>query len=86
MLAIHFALQFGQIKEQRRVFIFIFFRHFIDKKRMPHNPIESLIRLLNDPSLCRQFGQQARVIVRARFSAQLAARKTHDLYLALAGL
>jgi len=46
---------------------------------------ESTIRLLGDPLTCQRFGQRAREIAKTRFSAELAARKTHDLYLAVAG-
>jgi glycosyltransferase involved in cell wall biosynthesis len=57
--------------------------------RVPLGDIETLAervqRLLNDPALCRQFGARARQVARSRFTAELAAQKTHDLYLSLSG-
>lgn len=47
---------------------------------------ERLVLLLRDGDTCRRFGQRARQFARDHCSAELAARKTHDLYLAVAGL
>ncbi len=44
---------------------------------------ERITRLLLDEATCQQFGQRARKIARERFTQELAARRTHDLYLAL---
>ena len=43
-----------------------------------------LLNLLQDPVLCSELGQRARRVAEDRFTAQLAAQKTRDLYLALA--
>jgi glycosyltransferase involved in cell wall biosynthesis len=58
--------------------------------RVPPRDVEALaksvIRLVSDPDTCWRFGGRARQVARARFSPELAAQKTHDLYQALLGL
>jgi glycosyltransferase involved in cell wall biosynthesis len=49
-----------------------------------HGLADRLLRLLQDTGACQLLGQRARRLAQDRFSAELAARKTHDLYLALA--
>jgi glycosyltransferase involved in cell wall biosynthesis len=41
---------------------------------------EAMLHLLQDAGACQRMGQRARQIAASRFSAELAARKTHDLY------
>lgn len=57
--------------------------------RVPAGDVEALaartIRLLTDEAARHSFAQQARARAQERFTQELAARKTHDLYLALAG-
>jgi glycosyltransferase involved in cell wall biosynthesis len=52
--------------------------------RVPAGDVQALasgvLRLLQEPETCRLFGRQARDVARQRFSPELAARKTHDLY------
>jgi glycosyltransferase involved in cell wall biosynthesis len=57
--------------------------------RVPAASAESLARamihLLQDAETCQRMGQRARQVAAGRFSAELAARKTHDLYQGLLG-
>jgi glycosyltransferase involved in cell wall biosynthesis len=57
--------------------------------RVPGGDVEALaactVRLLRDPIRCRRMGERARRFAVAHSSPELAARKTHDLYLALTG-
>jgi glycosyltransferase involved in cell wall biosynthesis len=55
--------------------------------RVPVGDIETLaeriVRLLEDPPACQQFGRRGREIALTRFTAERAANKTYDLYRAM---
>jgi glycogen(starch) synthase len=46
---------------------------------------ERILLLLRNEAMCQRVGTQAREFARSHASAEIAAHKTHDLYLALAG-
>lgn len=46
---------------------------------------DSTVRLLRDESLCSRLGRNAREFARAHFTQEIAARKSHDLYISLIG-
>jgi glycosyltransferase involved in cell wall biosynthesis len=52
--------------------------------RFPPRNVDALakgiLRLLNNPETCQRFGRRARQVAQARFSPELAAQRTHDLY------